>query len=106
MLRSPSSSAVSMNIPQIRLDGARTEAVTLTKDSPILGKTFGELDLRGQTGATVIAVVDNRGDTKISPGAGYKLREGDTIVVLGSAKKLARAMTILEPEGTIGGFNP
>jgi K+/H+ antiporter YhaU regulatory subunit KhtT len=44
-------------------------------------------------------------DTKISPGAGYELAEGDTIILLGSAKKLGRAVAILKPEVPTAGFN-
>ena len=54
--------------------------------------------------ATVIAVV-SEGNTKISPGANYVLREGDAIVLLGSAKKISRAIAIIQPDATVGGFN-
>lgn len=108
MLRSPSSPAPTlvMSASEINLDGAKTETVVLTKDSPIVGRTLGQVDLRGQSGATVIAVVDGRGETKISPGAGYELSEGDTVVILGSAKKIARAMKIIQPQEPVSGFNP
>ena len=105
MLRSPATPPAAMAIPEVNLDGAKTETVVLTNDSPIIGKTLGQLDLRGQSGATVIAVVDRRGDTKISPGAGYELSEGDTVVILGSAKKIARAMKIIQPQEPVSGFN-
>ena len=37
----------------------------------------------------------------------YKLKEGDTVVLLGSSKKLARAISIIRPqkETEVGGFN-
>ena len=83
---------------------ASTETVTLDESSPVVGKNLGELDLRGKSGATVIAVVRD-GNTKISPGADYKLSEGDTLVLLGSAKKIGRALAIIQPEASVGGFN-
>ncbi|PYT00290.1 MAG: potassium transporter KefB [Acidobacteria bacterium] len=104
MLRSAASPAVPINAPTIDLDGASTETVVLDASSPVIGKNLGELDLRGQSGATVIAVVRD-GDTKISPGANYELKENDTVVLLGSSKKLDRAMSIIRPETEVGGFN-
>lgn len=104
MLRSAAVPTV-LNVPIVDLHGASTETVKLTDRSPVVGKNLGELDLRGKSGATVIAVVRD-GDTKISPGANYKLSAGDTIVLLGSAKKIGRAMDIIQPQDSVGGFNP
>ncbi len=105
ILRSAASPAVPMNAARINLDGASTETVTLTKSSPVVGKNLGELDLRGLSGATVIAVVRGS-DTKISPGANYKLSEDDIVVLLGSPKKIRRAIAIIQPNANVGGFNP
>jgi CPA2 family monovalent cation:H+ antiporter-2 len=104
MLRSAASPAVPMNTPGFDIDGASTETFVLDAKSPVVGKNLGELNLRGESGATVIAVV-RKGDTKISPGANYKLKEGDTVVLLGSSKKIARALAIIQPAAEVGGFN-
>jgi CPA2 family monovalent cation:H+ antiporter-2 len=88
------------------LGGAVTETVTLTPDSPVVGKNLGDLNFRGESGATVIAVVRGE-ETKISPGAGYKLAAGDTVVILGSPKKIDRAVELLQPDQIdSAGFNP
>lgn len=92
------------------LDSASTESVLLNAGSPVVAKTLGDLNLRGESGATVIAVVRD-GQTKISPGANYSLAEGDTVILLGTPQKLERAMAIFRPgeaavEPAIGGFNP
>lgn len=94
----------------IALDAASTDTVVLDENSPVVGRTLGELDLRSESGATVIAVVRD-GQTKISPGANYSLEVGDTVVLLGSPGKLDRAKMIFlpeepAPEAPIGGFNP
>ena len=70
----------------------------------MIGKTLGQLDLRGKTGATVIAVI-HEGETKVSPGANFKLSEGDNVLLSGSAKKIEKAVEILGANH-IGGFNP
>ncbi len=109
MLRSPSMPLEKAAEINVALDAASTETVVLQSDSPVIDKTLGELDLRGKSGATVIAVLRG-GETKISPGANYTLAAGDTIVLLGSPGKLDRAKAIFRPdeapsEAAIGGFN-
>lgn len=106
MLRSPSA------LPQIKmanlnaaLHAATTETIKLNQNSPIIGKNLGELDLRGLTDVTLIAVIRN-GETRINPGANYKLREDDTLVLLGSSEKIEEAIKILQPGAETGGFNP
>ncbi|MGZ5498074.1 MAG: NAD-binding protein, partial [Candidatus Aminicenantales bacterium] len=58
------------------------------------GRTLGNLDLRGRTGATVIAVV--RGEESFtSPGADFKIEEQDTLVLVASHRDIDRAFTYL-----------
>jgi CPA2 family monovalent cation:H+ antiporter-2 len=58
------------------------------------GQTLGNLDLRGRTGATVIAVV--RGEESFtSPGADFKIEEQDTLVLVASHRDIDRALTYL-----------
>ena len=87
------------------LDAASTESIVVGNDSPAIGKAIGELDFRGKSGATIIAVIRG-GDTKVSPGAKYRLQEGDTVVLVGSPAKLERGKSLLGADDDIGGFNP
>lgn len=110
MLRRPSVSEPSHEQPGLPIGSESTESVDVMPDSPVIGRTLGEIDLRGKTGATVIAVLHN-GKTKVSPGSGYKLCEGDRVVVLGDREALDNALRLIAPgepaaESTIGGFNP
>jgi CPA2 family monovalent cation:H+ antiporter-2 len=105
MLRSTSLPQVLLGNLNEALQDASTEMLRLDEDSAAVGKTLGDLDLRGRTGATVIAVVRD-GDTKVSPGAQYTLCEGDTVLLSGSAEKIERAAEILGVDGGFGGFNP
>jgi monovalent cation:H+ antiporter-2, CPA2 family len=58
------------------------------------GKTLGDLDLRGRTGATVIAVV--RGEASFSsPGAEFEVREQDTLVLVANHRDIDRAFQYL-----------
>jgi monovalent cation:H+ antiporter-2, CPA2 family len=68
-------------------DGGRSEG-------GLLGRTIGELAVRTETGASVLAVV--RGDEVISnPGAGLRLEPGDAVGILGTPEQRAdfRAIT-------------
>ncbi len=105
MLRSSSLPQLEMGTLQAALHDAATETVRLSAGSPAVGTSLGQLDLRGKTGTTVVAVIRD-GETHVSPGAGYELREGDTLLLTGSAEKIERAVNTLESDGEIGGFNP
>lgn len=105
MLRSPSLPQVKIANLNTALEAATTETIKLNQISPATGKTLGELDLRGQTSVTLIAVIRGN-DTKISPGASYKLHAGDILVLFGKPEKIERAIKILQPEMETSGFNP
>lgn len=60
-----------------------------------VGKTLRELELRPRFGLTLIAITrgsddDERQQTKVSPGADEKLREGDVLALLGDHEHLSR----------------
>lgn len=104
MLRSPSLPSISSANLDAALESATTETIKLGENSAIVGRDLGELDLRGQTGATLIAVV--RGDkTKISPGADFRFEAGDILLIFGKPEKIERAIKILQPETEAVGFN-
>jgi CPA2 family monovalent cation:H+ antiporter-2 len=72
-------------------------------DSPS-GRTIGELAVRTETGASVLAVV--RGDEVISnPGAGLRLQPGDAVGILGTPEQrsdfraIAGALAADSPQG-------
>jgi CPA2 family monovalent cation:H+ antiporter-2 len=65
------------------------------------GRTLGAIDLRGKTGATVIAVVRGE-ETFTSPGAEFEIREQDTLVLVASHRDMDRAFQYL-PTGLADG---
>jgi len=65
------------------------------------GQTLGAIDLRGRTGATVIAVVRGE-ETFTSPGAEFEIKEQDTLVLVASHRDMDRAFQYL-PTGFAGG---
>ncbi len=102
MLRSPSV------LPQIKMSNlnaalkeATTETLKLNKNSSAIGKNLGEVNLRGQTAVTIIAVLRG-GITDVNPGADYTLQENDSVILLGESEKIEKAVKVLQPDADKG----
>ncbi|HLK88873.1 MAG TPA: cation:proton antiporter [Polyangia bacterium] len=70
------------------------QAIPLLPGSRALGKTLRQVDLRGLTGATVIAI-DRHPSDVVYPTAEEVLRAGDTLVVTGTAAAVEAARSLL-----------
>lgn len=69
-------------------ENALIEWTNVTEESPLVGRTLGEADLRRKTGVSVVAI--QRGEETIAnPDASTTLKTGDTLVVLGSREACA-----------------
>jgi monovalent cation:H+ antiporter-2, CPA2 family len=65
-----------------------TEWVRLTEDSTMLGKTIGELEIRSETGTSVVAII--RGDDLLAnPEPEVALQAGDLMSILGTPDQRA-----------------
>jgi CPA2 family monovalent cation:H+ antiporter-2 len=73
--------------------------VPLGPESPAVGRTLKQIDLRGLTGATVIAI-DRDGADVIYPTGDEELRAGDALVVTGTAEAVQAAQALLAAPGT------
>ena len=69
-------------------------AVGLSSDSPGVGKTLAELNLRGRTGATVLAI-SRDGNEIIVPRAEERLQTADLIALAGTDESVAAARELL-----------
>jgi len=73
------------------------EAVHLGPESPGVGRSLAELNLRGRTGATVLAI--SRGGTPIlAPAATERLSSGDVVALTGSRAAIAAAKAALHAD--------
>jgi monovalent cation:H+ antiporter-2, CPA2 family len=70
------------------------QAIRLAPDATAVGKTIRALDLRGLTGATIIAI-DRQPADLVYPTAEETLRAGDTLVVTGAAAAVEAARELL-----------
>jgi monovalent cation:H+ antiporter-2, CPA2 family len=74
--------------------GATVDNIQLQTDSPALGKTLRELDIRKNTGATVIAIARN-GEANTNPGPDFRLGPDDIVVLIGAHRDLDKAVNLL-----------
>lgn len=76
------------------LEAGTTDIFRIEPGSPVAGRSLRDLDLRRQTGATVLAVV--RGETsQLNPDAGTVLGAGDDLVLVGSHAEIDRGFDLL-----------
>jgi monovalent cation:H+ antiporter-2, CPA2 family len=95
MMRSPSASRLPENFLDLLAAGT-TEVFRLEDESPAVGETLHNLDLRRRTGVTVIAVV--RGErSHPNPHPDLQLEAGDHLVLMGSHAEMEQAFDLLEP---------
>jgi CPA2 family monovalent cation:H+ antiporter-2 len=89
------------------LADAPVSSFRLDADAWAVGRTLQAINLRGATGATVIAVRRPTGTTT-SPDGGFAFAAGDDIFLLGddSDVLLARALLTDGPRGLVGGTVP
>jgi CPA2 family monovalent cation:H+ antiporter-2 len=78
------------------LAATATEVHLVRSHSRAAGCSLRELDLRRQTGVTVIAVV-RAGTSHTNPDPDFRIEAGDVLVMLGSHAELVAADRFLEP---------
>jgi voltage-gated potassium channel len=71
------------------------EELVVQGDSPIVGKTLKDLDLRKKFGITVIAVKKATGKIIFTPGGDVTIEPFDILVVVSTKDKLQEAVRIL-----------
>jgi K+/H+ antiporter YhaU regulatory subunit KhtT len=73
---------------------ATVDHIQIDPDAPTIGRTLRELDLRKNTGATVIAIARN-GEANTNPGPDFTLQPDDIVVLIGGHRELDEAMNLL-----------
>jgi len=71
------------------------EELIVQPDSPVIGKTLNDLDLRRKFGITVIAIKKNDGRVIYTPGGDVPIDPLDVLVIVGPKKKIEEAVKAL-----------
>lgn len=83
------------------LVGTTSDIFSIPEESPVLGRSLEEIDLRGRAGVTVIAIVRD-GKPYHNVRSDFKLTVGDLLILLGGHKALDDAARILSPPAEPG----
>jgi CPA2 family monovalent cation:H+ antiporter-2 len=99
-VRSGDHGAEALNAVRHMIPGlGEPEIVKLTGTAPALGRTLKLLNLRGLTGATVVALQQQTGAATV-PSGDEVLAEGDVVVLAGSTEAVRAARALLEQAPT------
>ena len=71
-----------------------TERLTLRSVDKVQGCSLRQIDLRAQTGASVIGI-ERGGKTIVNPAADERLSAGDVVLLLGDDEQIAQARALL-----------
>jgi K+/H+ antiporter YhaU regulatory subunit KhtT len=74
--------------------GATVDNIQIDPGSPAAGRTLRELDIRKNSGATVIAIARD-GAAITNPGPEFTLQPDDIVVLLGGHRDLDQAVGLL-----------
>jgi K+/H+ antiporter YhaU regulatory subunit KhtT len=95
MLRSTSLPLVEMHRLAEAFPAVSSETILVGADSPLAGKTLKELDIRHQTGATVMAI-DRNGNLEINPDPELRVEVGDILTLIGTTDQLKMAIEFMK----------
>jgi len=70
------------------------EWLDVEEDSPVVGRSIGELRVRTRTGASIVAVMRPKGSVP-APEPGFAIEAGDTLVVAGTAAGVEAVRALL-----------
>jgi CPA2 family monovalent cation:H+ antiporter-2 len=74
--------------------------VTIPSDSPLIGRSIGEMNIRTQTGATVVGVI--RDETfSPNPAVGYRFADRDLVAVIGARGQLDAFRALAMPAPSV-----
>ncbi len=79
-------------------------SVRVGDSSPASDRTLAELNLRGVTGATVLAILRD-GEQVLVPSGHDRVRSGDVLAVAGSEESVAAARELLTGIGGANGWS-
>jgi CPA2 family monovalent cation:H+ antiporter-2 len=104
VLRDVKLPAVQGGLPLDVVEQLAIESCLLRPDSPALGRSLEELDLRAATGATLMAV-RRQGELLLNPTPRLVFEPGDVVILIGSRPQVDQAVRMFDP-AWIAGVQP
>jgi CPA2 family monovalent cation:H+ antiporter-2 len=101
MLRAPSLRGEVSEALLQALQAGTTETCRLEPGSAAVGRSLRDIDLRRETGVSVLAVVRD-GKPMTNPRPELRLEQGDTLVLVGSHAEIDAALEMLDPPAPPG----
>ncbi|QDG50913.1 sodium:proton exchanger [Persicimonas caeni] len=89
MPRAPEQSRTRLTLKQL-IGRSEADIIRVPRGGAVEGKTLRELNLRAETGASIVGVV-RQNDLEINPPANWILKGWDELVILGKGPQVARA---------------
>ncbi len=71
------------------------DQITIKPGLKVVGKTISEIDLRKNTGASILSIIRHT-QTITNPDASQKILEGDVVVTIGTTEQREKARKILQ----------
>lgn len=107
MLRGASLPLADLGLIAEAFDGVTSDIFFVSADSPAVGHTLGELDLRRRTGVTISSAVRD-GNTLINLGPEFEIAAEDILVLMGAPEQIERALAAFKkgPKQSLGTFQP
>jgi len=78
----------------------RLEEVTVAPDSPIVGDTLREAQIRGRTGALVLALRAEDGEFSTNPSPDARLDGGQVLIAIGTPRELSALADLVDGPGS------
>lgn len=107
MLRGASLPLADLGLIAEAFDGVTSDIFFVSADSPAVGHTLGELDLRRRTGVTISSAVRD-GNTLINLGPEFEIAAEDILVLMGAPEQIEHALAAFKkgPKQSLGTFQP
>ncbi|MCG0239377.1 MAG: cation:proton antiporter regulatory subunit [Firmicutes bacterium] len=83
----------------VALDELTIEWYRVDRNAPCVGKTIGELRVREQTGATIIAIIEKDHRKTINPGPEQVIHAEATLVVAGERRQVKAFKQLILQQG-------
>ncbi|MDI6767021.1 MAG: cation:proton antiporter [Bacteroidota bacterium] len=103
MMRGLKLPETTMNQLEAILAAGTTDTFLVLNDSPAVGKTLGDLNLRNVSGASIIAIV-HKDQPITNPPLDYSINTGDILVLIGTHAQVDAAFELLSPHSKTSDF--